>query len=272
LENDTLVPRRGFSCSQQAMPFVKDKMKTFHGFASASLAESYSEPALEKALKLEANTLESGVLLNDGQGKFSFASLPRLVQISPGFGPTITEVNGDGVPDLLIAQNFFTPQRETGRMDGGLSQLLLGRGDGTFEPVPVKASGLAVPGDAKSLVRLDLNEDHRPDVLVARNDDTAKAFLHAGRSGEWLSVKLRHADGKTPAVGARVTVIAPDGTRSLHEIATGGGYLSQQSATLFLPRTTVDRLEIRWPNGRTSEAKPSAASGEWIVKAPASGS
>lgn len=68
LEGNTLLPRRGFSCSQQAMPFVRDKMKTFHGFASASLPEIYSEDALKNALKLQANHLESGVLRNDGQG------------------------------------------------------------------------------------------------------------------------------------------------------------------------------------------------------------
>ena len=35
-------------------------------------------------------------------------------------------------PDLLLAENFYGPQPETGRADGGVSQILLGNGDGYF--------------------------------------------------------------------------------------------------------------------------------------------
>ena len=54
----------------------------------------------------------------------------------------LTDVNADGNADIYIAQNFFSPQLETGRMDGGVSLLLLGKGDGTFQEVwPMGADG-----------------------------------------------------------------------------------------------------------------------------------
>ena len=58
---------------------------------------------------------------------FSFAALPVLAQIAPAFGVQAADFDGDGHLDLAVAQNFFSPQRETGRMDGGLSRPAWGR-------------------------------------------------------------------------------------------------------------------------------------------------
>ncbi|MDB4622669.1 FG-GAP-like repeat-containing protein, partial [Akkermansiaceae bacterium] len=70
---------------------------------------------------------------------------------------TVSDVDLDGVLDIYLVQNFHSPQVETGRMSGGLSQLLRGKGDGSFEVVPVDESGLLVAGDAASLTQADLN-------------------------------------------------------------------------------------------------------------------
>ncbi len=269
-EGGKLVPRRGFSCSQQAMPFVKDKMKTFHGFASAALEEIYSPQSLEKALELKATTLESGILVNDGKGAFQFKPLPRVAQIAPGFGVSLTDIDANGTLDVYLAQNFYTPQRETGRMAGGLSQLLLGQGDGTFTAIPVKSSGLSVPGDAMSLAHLDLNGDARPDFLVGRNNDTALAFTNKNTSDEWIHLKLRLADAEMPAIGSRLTAITEDGKRTAYELRAGGGYLSQQSPGIFLSNKALSKLEIRWPNGSTTTQTPEKQSGELLITQPTS--
>ena len=48
-------------------------------------------------------------------------ALPDVAQVAPCFGVHIADWNADGRPDIFCAQNFFTPQPETGRMDGGMS-------------------------------------------------------------------------------------------------------------------------------------------------------
>ena len=171
-----LLPVRGKSCSTSAMPHLSQKFSTFHAFASASLKEIYPESVTGNCLRLEANTLESGVLLNEGES-FRFIPLPRLAQASPGFGVAFLEVDGDGCLDLLVGQNFFGPQRETGRMAGGLSLLLLGDGQGEFAPLGPALSGISVPGDATDVAVVDLNTDGLADLAIATNNGPVRTFL-----------------------------------------------------------------------------------------------
>src|SRR6185369_8744905 len=151
-EGETLYPLRGRSDSLAAFPFLVEKSPTFQSFATAALQDIYSPGLLAAVQRFEVNTLESAALLNDGMGHFTFRALPRLAQVAPAFGVALTDVDGDGKLDLCLAQNFLGPQPETGRMDGGLSLLLRGNGDGSFTPVWPNESSLVVPGDAKGLI------------------------------------------------------------------------------------------------------------------------
>ena len=76
--------------------------------------------------------MESAILINDGNANFKIKALPELSQIAPGFGVVATEINGDGIADIYLVQNFYHPQRETGKMGGGMSVLLLGDKSGSF--------------------------------------------------------------------------------------------------------------------------------------------
>ncbi len=168
-EDETLFPVRGKSCSTNAMPFLGNKFTKYHDFAAASLQDIYTRTCLESSHRYAANSLESGVLVNNGSGKFEFHVLPTLAQASPVFGIVIGEFNGDGHPDVFLAHNFYGPQAETGRADGGVGMLLAGNGDGTFSPVPPYESGVVVPGDATSACLADVDRDGNAELLVATN-------------------------------------------------------------------------------------------------------
>ncbi|MDA0812176.1 MAG: hypothetical protein O3C21_07310 [Verrucomicrobia bacterium] len=138
-EDGVCYPVRGRSCSSAAMPSLADRFPTFKSFAAATLEEVYDPRRLADAHQLEAAVLESGIVLNitkPGQPPaFAFKPLPRIAQIAPVFGVVITEVDGDGKPDLCLGQNFHGTQRETGNMDGGVGLVLLGDGGGGFAPM-----------------------------------------------------------------------------------------------------------------------------------------
>ena len=126
-EDDTLFPVRGKSCSTKAMPALGKKFSTYKQFALASLDEIYTPQCLESAYRFAATTLESAVLINDGSGNFTFGKLPRVTQISPGFGVQLTEIDGDGNADAIIAQNFFSPQAETSNLRRGPEPSVVGQ-------------------------------------------------------------------------------------------------------------------------------------------------
>jgi hypothetical protein len=206
-DDKALYPVQGKSCSTTAMPHLSLNFPTFSKFALATLEEIYTPERIDCALRLEVNTLASGVLLNDGHGVFDFHPLPLLGQVAPGFGVSLTEIDGDGKADLYIAQNFYHPQRETKRMNTGVGALFTGRGDGTFSPVWPDRSGIVVPGDGKSVVAADLNEDGWVDFLVAVNDGPCRIFLNHGVADRRvLNVRLRGRRGNLRAAGARVTM------------------------------------------------------------------
>lgn len=175
-----ILPNRGRSCSSGAMPFIATKFEKYHDFAIAGLSEIYSEPKLEHALRLEANELASGLLLNDGRANFTFLPLPQLAQVAPCFGLAFLDADADGKPDLYVSQNFYAPQRETGRMSGGLGALLLGNGDGTFREIWPEQSGIAVPGDARGVATIDLDADGWQDLAISQNSGNLQVFLNLG--------------------------------------------------------------------------------------------
>ena len=276
-EDGKLFPIRGKSCSTSAIPGLGEKFNTYREFALASLEEIYTPDRLGKSLRFAADNLQSGVLVNDGSGKFEFAALPQIAQIAPSFGVALSDFDGDGHCDIVLAQNFFSPQLETGRMDGGLGLLLLGEGGvAKFRPVWPDRSGIVIPGDGKGLTTADLDGDSWPDFVVGINDGAAVAMLNRKTSGKkMLRVRLAGTLGNAAAIGARVTLTAADGSKQSAEVHAGSGYLSQSAADLFFGLGDAGgegaRVDVRWPDGSSSALTEVPAGGGGVVVTSSAG-
>lgn len=254
-EHDTLYPVRGRSCSSNAMPFLFDKFQTFRGFASASLTQIYTPKTLSKSKQFVASELRSGILINNGKATFTFQPLPRIAQIAPGFGLNFCDVDGDGHDDLYILQNFYGPQAETGRMAGGVSQLLKGDGTGKFTPVRPDRSGLLVPGDATSLTQVDLDNDGWPDFVLGINNQSVMAFRNNNQTDNRpVTVQLVGKKGNPHAVGSRIVVHLDDNSKQTAEVRAGSGYLSQNppEITFGLGVRKISSIRVIWPDGNSS--------------------
>ena len=132
-----------------------------------------------------------GVLLGNGDGTFGAAAsfgTGAYWAYSLGAG----DVNGDGIPDLVVANicQSLGPYLEcTGY---GTVSVLLGNGDGTFRPAATYSTGAY---DAYAVAIGDVNGDQMPDLVVAN--------LYQGQSQQAgsASVLLGNGDGTfQPAV------------------------------------------------------------------------
>ncbi|MFT5108685.1 MAG: hypothetical protein ACI8XO_002292 [Verrucomicrobiales bacterium] len=255
-EGGICYPIRGKSCSTHAIPSLAKKFPSYNDFALAKLDDIYTQQQLDAAQKFEAKELRSGVLLNDGRGKFEFKPLPHLAQIAPGFGIVAGEFDGDGNTDLAIAQNFFSPQPETGRMDGGLSMVLHGNGDGTFKTIAPRQSGIAVAGDGASITLADTDNNGAPDIAIGVNSEAVRSYQNRGKN--ILAVRLLQAPG------TRITL---DGQSA--EYYGGSGYLSQSAPVLFFASPNkATKLTARWPDGKTTTHEVKAGTTKLTLPAP----
>jgi len=256
-EKDICFPRRGLGCSSSAMPIIKEKFPTYHDFAVSSLEEIYTEELLSSADKFEVNELASGVLINltdaNGNISFDFRPLPRIIQASPVFGSSLCDVNGDGNLDLYVVQNFSGPQRETGYMHGGVSQLMLGDGTGNFEPISAEESGLVVPGDATSLTTHDINGDGSVDFLVGVNNGKYESFINQTNSDSY-ALRLPDFPRGKKYIGSKIWVYFNNDSVQIHELFAGGGYLSQSAPIIFIGnKKNIKKIILQWPDGTKNE-------------------
>lgn len=101
------------------------------------------------------------VLLGRGDGTFEVAKRLGSTGGWRGGAVAVADINRDGVPDLLVANqcNNFS------LCDDATVGLLLGKGDGTFLPAHGYNSG-AVPFGYGQIAVADVNGDGTPDVFV----------------------------------------------------------------------------------------------------------
>ncbi len=112
------------------------------------------------------------VLLGNGDGTFQPAATYDA-SVGNSDSVAVADVDGDGKPDLLVLNC------NTGA-DGTVG-VLLGNGDGTFQPVVTYDSGGGGGIGSKSLAIADLNGDGKPDLAIANfSSGVLSVLLHAG--------------------------------------------------------------------------------------------
>jgi hypothetical protein len=255
-EGDRLYPWRTRRHLGAAIPSVLKRYPRNDYFARATLGEILGDGRLAASRRFAAAEFRSGVFLSQPDGTFRFEPLPRIAQIAPLQGVVAGDFDGDGHADIYAVQNSYAPIPLVGRFDGGLSLFLRGDGHGHFTVVPPAGSGLVVPGDAKALAVLDLDNDGWPDFIVTRNNGTTLAFHNQGVTGRHsLCIRLRGPAGNPEAVGARITVEHADSSTQTGEVFAGSGYYSQSAAACFFGNpdsNPLQRIRVRWPSGQTT--------------------
>ena len=207
--------------------------------------------------ELEAHTL----FRNLGKGLFEDATFtsgvgpPTLPFV--GFGAEFLDVDNDSDLDLSIVNghvmnsaSHFRP----GAKEAQRNLLLRNGGNGRFTDVSRQSGpGFALENVSRTLASADIDNDGDLDLLVTNNNSSADLLRNGGtRGNNALLVRLVGTRSNRDAIGARLSVTA-GGKTQIREVRAGSSYLGQHDLRVHagLGRaTTIDRLEIRWPNGQ----------------------
>ena len=201
---------------------MRNKFKTYNSFANASMDQLFSKEQLDSAIILQAVNFKSSVLINDGKGQFKMTALPAEAQFSCVYGMVADDFDNDGNLDLAINGNDFGTEVSVGRYDAMNGLLLYGKGDGSFQPATILQSGIFIPGNGKSLVKL--------------RSSTGKYLLAAGQNrGPLKLFELKQHDQVHPVNPADSYAILKleNGKQRKIEFNFGESFLSQSSRFLL---------------------------------------
>ncbi len=160
---------------------------------------------------VNCNNGSVGVLLGNGDGTFSSAVTYGSGGSSP-LAMTVADVNGDGKPDVLVANQC------SGNSCTGTVGVLLGNGDGTLQAATTYSS-LALYAIAVAVA--DVNGDGKPDLLVANqcnssnNCDNGTVTVLLGNGDGTFQTGVVYNSGGSSALGLAVADVNGDGMPDL---------------------------------------------------------
>jgi hypothetical protein len=246
-----LLPMQAFHVMGAAVPAMRERMGSFENYAKATLPEIYGD-AWKSLRELNAVTLDSMIFLNRGD-HFEARSLPMEAQLAPAFAVCAGDLDGDGMEDLFLSQNFFAMHPEHSRLDAGRGMWLRGDGRGGFAAVAGQVSGLLIYGEQRGAALSDFDADGRVDLVVAQNAAATRLFQNK-MAKPGLRIRLKGPAGNPSGVGAVLRVVSGDRAGPAREIHAGAGYWSQDSAVQVLGAATAPTaVWVRWPGGQTNQ-------------------
>jgi hypothetical protein len=169
------VPLFGLATIGPSIYTIGIRFPTFAAFSQADINAVLGDSTTARVLHYEVDTFASLYLQNTGNGTFTAAELPRMAQLSPVRGIVVTDVDGDGSLDLVVAGNLYDTAPNTAPADAGNGLWLKGDGRGHFMPVATGESGFLAPYDVTGLVTIQTPAGLA--VLVANSGDSLQAFL-----------------------------------------------------------------------------------------------
>ena len=158
---------------EKQVPSIKKKYIRYADYANQSLVDIFGKEVLDRSIIQEMNHLESGILLNQGAGNFTWKPFPIYGQKSWVFAIHVLDVNADGIQDLILGGNLSHVKPELGKYDAGYGEVLLGKGDGTFTFWPNRQHGLKWEGDIRAIKQIGKNQ-----LLLVKNNAPAEIWTY----------------------------------------------------------------------------------------------
>ncbi len=204
------------AASAQEMVLGPDYERPWQHFAQLTAGEAQSSP---DSGAQNANMFS----FFPASGKVNF--LPAVPYATSGYNPysvAIADVNGDGMPDLVIANESQSRNDSQGSIS-----VMLGKGNGKFRaPVNYSSGGQG----AYSISVADVNGDGKLDLVVANgclgtDCSTGGVAVLMGNGNGTFKKAVVYSSGAASVFGSRVAVgdLNGDGKLDLAVATTGAG-------------------------------------------------
>lgn len=153
---------------QKQIPIIKKRYLYAKDFSKASFQDIFTKEKLESADVFTANYFANAILINDGKLNFTVQAMPWKAQLSPFKTATIVDANGDNLPDILLAGNYYENNVQMGRNDADYGTILVNKGEGKFEAESI--NGLEIKGQVRHIEKINIGKKEA--FILARNNDS----------------------------------------------------------------------------------------------------
>ncbi len=152
------------------IPELKKKYLYAEDFAKASLNDIFGRQKLRDADHFSVNYFSNAVLINNGNWDFTVKELPWQAQLAPYRDAASADLNGDQLPDFILAGNFYPNNIQMGEYDGDYGTVLINKGKGDFQVVSMDS--LSIKGEVRHVRKITIAQKKL--FVFARNDDSLK--------------------------------------------------------------------------------------------------
>ncbi len=158
---------------EKQLPLIRKNFLLYSSFAGKTVGEIFGDQ-LNHAMVLQAQTLSSGVCINDGKDNFSFQPLPHEAQEAPVYSLLAEDVNGDGKKDIISGGNFYGVSPYEGRYDANWGDILINAKNKDFQWQSPQQSGWLMRGEVRDIKKIKTAKGYL--YVVARNNDSLLFF------------------------------------------------------------------------------------------------
>ena len=230
-QKDKLYPQKTRERLIEQIKDIETIFPNWDSYGRAEIWDFYGKKRMENSkLHYKANTFYTSYIENLGNNKFAVRKLPNEAQISSTFGIVALDVNNDGNLDIVSHGNWFETEIETNTQDGGIGNVLLGNGDGTFRDLHARFSGFYSAMNAKSLAVINIGKTKSTVLLTTNSNGPVNAFKVAKAD---KTVQLNSND-------SYAIISYADGKKRRQEFYCGSGYLSQNTASIVITDQVTD--------------------------------
>ncbi len=221
-------------------------------------------------LGLYHNEGKSGLFIDEAPS----TNVGQATMLSLMFGLFFFDYDLDGRPDIFLANGHVAD--DISKVQPKISyamqpQLFRNEGRKKFTEVSRRSGKpFAKAIVARGAAYGDYDNDGDLDVMVTTNSGPAYLLRNeGGNQSRFARFKTVGTASNRDGIGAKITVVLPDGSKQWQMVHSGSSYCSQSELPLTFGlnrHDKIDRVEIEWPNGKIEKLANLSANQLYVLK------